>query len=158
METDNNVCRLARLPVCRRRGAAGGRRPDGQGGSRSEQVMQSLMKRIAVAATFCLWLGGCTYPFTADNGVLNGIVYARYKIPLSQKLTNTPNELVIHADGKVIRIKEPITGYGIYAEFDTNAIGAIAKAHGIQTVYYADHEIFNVLGIWRRDRVIVHGR
>lgn len=120
--------------------------------------MKSTITRIAGLAIICLWVSGCTYPFTADNNVLNGIVYARYKIPLSQKLANTPNELVIHAGGKVIQIKEPITGYGIYTEFDTNAIGAIAQSHGIETIFYADHEIFNVLGIWRHDRVIVHGR
>jgi hypothetical protein len=120
--------------------------------------MKSTLTRVTGLAIFCLWVGGCTYPFNADNGVLNGIVYARYKIPLSQKLSNTPNELVIKAGGEVIQIKEPITGYGIYTEFDSNAIGAIAKAHDIQTVTYADHEVFNVLGIWRHDRVIVHGR
>jgi hypothetical protein len=108
---------------------------------------------------FLYWvLTGCTYPFTAGNDVLSGVVYARYKIPLTEDLDRTPNEVVIHAGGKVIRIKEPITGYGIYAEFNSNAVGDIARQNGIERVYYADQEIFNVLGIWRHNRVIIYGK
>ena len=113
---------------------------------------------LSSLALTCWVLVGCTYPFTADSDVLNGVVFARYRIPLTQDLKRTPNEVVIHAGGKVIRIKEPITGYGIYAEFDANAIGQIARQYGIDTVYYADQEIFNVLGVWRHDRVIIYGK
>jgi hypothetical protein len=122
--------------------------------------MPSNCKNRCVWAWFALtcWvLAGCTYPFTADSDVLSGVVYAKYKIPLTRNLHRTPNEVVIHAGGKVIRIKEPITGYGIYAEFNVNAIGDIARHYGITTVDYADQEIFNVLGVWRHDRVIITG-
>jgi hypothetical protein len=109
-------------------------------------------------ALACWVVAGCTYPFTAGSDVLSGVVYARYRIPLAEDLKQTPNEVVIRAGGKVIRIKEPITGYGIYAEFNANAIGEIARQNGIQTVYFADQEIFNVLGIWRHNRVIIYGQ
>lgn len=106
----------------------------------------------------CLLASGCAFPFASGSDVLTGLVYTRIKVPMSEKLNSTPNELVIDASGKVIRIKEPITGYGIYAEFNSNAIGDIARQHGVETIYFADREIFNVLGIWRHDRVIIYGK
>jgi len=106
----------------------------------------------------CLLASGCAFPFASGSDVLTGLVYTRIKVPMSVKLNSTPNEIVIDASGKVIRIKEPITGYGIYAEFNSNAIGDIARQHGVETIYYADHEIFNVLGIWRHDKVIIYGK
>ncbi len=106
----------------------------------------------------CLLASGCAFPFASGSDVLTGLVYTRIKVPMSVKLNSTPNELVIDASGKVIRIKEPITGYGIYAEFNSNAFGDIARQHGVETIYYADREIFNVLGIWRHDKVIIYGK
>jgi len=106
----------------------------------------------------CLLASGCAFPIASGSDVLTGLVYTRIKVPMSVKLNSTPNEIVIDASGKVIRIKEPITGYGIYAEFNSNAIGDIARQHGVEMIYYADLEIFNVLGIWRHDRVIIYGK
>jgi hypothetical protein len=106
----------------------------------------------------CSLASGCAFPLASGSDVLTGLVYTRIKVPMSIKLNNTPNEIVIDASGKVIRIKEPITGYGIYAEFNSNAIGDIARQYGVETVYYADHEIFNILGIWRHDKVIIYGK
>lgn len=34
---------------------------------------------------------------------------------------------------------------------------AIAKANGIETVYFADQEMFSILGIWTSHKVIIYG-
>lgn len=102
-------------------------------------------------AVFCLLgLMGC------GTGPLVGLIYTKVKMPLSRDLNASllkENE----GTGKVIKIKEPISGYGIYAELNSNAIGEIAKKHGIGTVYFADQERFSVLGIWTTTKVIIYG-
>jgi len=77
-------------------------------------------------------------------------------MPLSRDLNASPLK-ENHGTGKVIKIKEPITGYGVYAEINSNAIGEIAKKHGIGKVYFADQELFSILGIWTTTTVIIHG-
>ena len=87
---------------------------------------------------------------------LVGLVYTKVKMPLSRDLNASP--LKENAGiGRVIKIKEPVSGYGIYAELNSNAIGEIAKKHGISKVYFADREIFSVLGIWTTEKVIIYG-
>ena len=100
---------------------------------------------------FCLLgLIGC------GTGPLVGFIYTKVKMPLSRDLNASPLK-ENHGTGKVIKIKEPISGYGIYAELNSNAIGEIAKKHGISTVYFADQERFSVLGIWTTTKVIIYG-
>lgn len=43
-------------------------------------------------------------------------------------------------------------------DWSSNAIGDIAKKHGIQEVYFADMEVFSILGIWTRRTVRIYGR
>jgi hypothetical protein len=58
---------------------------------------------------------------------------------------------------QIVEIKEPVTGYGFYARVNSNAVGDIAKEAGFKKVYFADQEIFSILGIWTGTRVIVYG-
>ncbi len=39
-----------------------------------------------------------------------------------------------------------------------DAIGEIARAHGIETLYFADQELCSILGIWTSHKVILYGR
>ena len=90
------------------------------------------------------------------TGPLVGLIYTKVKMPLSRDLDGSPlkdND----GTGKVVKIKEPISGYGVYAELNSNAIGEIAKKHGISKVYFADQELFSVLGIWTTTEVIIYG-
>jgi predicted enzyme related to lactoylglutathione lyase len=109
-----------------------------------------------LAAFIALVSTGCGAVVKNGHAVLVGAVYTRVKFPLTTDLDQTP-AAVDTGGGKVVRIKEPFSGYGIYAEFDSNAIGEIAKRHGLKTVYYADIERLSILGIWRHDEVIVCG-
>ena len=99
---------------------------------------------------------GCGAVVKNGHAILVGAVFTRVKVPLTADLNQTPSGIDT-GSGKVIRIKEPFSGYGIYAEFNSNAIAEIAKRHGIKTVYHADLERLSILGIWRHDEVIVYG-
>jgi hypothetical protein len=99
----------------------------------------------------CLFfLMGC------GTGPLVGVIYTKVKMPLSRDLNVSPVKNV-DGTGKVLKIREPLSGYGIYAEINSNAIGEIAQKHGIETVYFADQEFFSVLGIWTATKVILYG-
>lgn len=91
-------------------------------------------------------------------GPLHGLVYTRVKFPLTKNLNNTPVPLTAPQDAKIIEIKEPFTGFGITTKLSTNAIGELAKAHGIETLYFADQERFSILGIWTHEKVILYGK
>lgn len=109
-----------------------------------------------LAALIALVSTGCGVVVKNGHAVLVGAVYTRVKFPLTTDLNHTPTA-VDTGEGKIVRIKEPFSGYGIYAEFNSNAIGEIAKRHGLKTVYYADIERLSILGIWRHDEIIVCG-
>ena len=60
--------------------------------------------------------------------------------------------------GKVVKITEPFSGYGLYTELNSNAIVDIAKQHGMTEVYFADMEILDILGILRHNKLYIYGR
>lgn len=53
------------------------------------------------------------------HAVLVGAVYTLVKFPLTADLNRTPTA-VGTGEEKIIRIKEPLSDYGIYAEFNSN--------------------------------------
>lgn len=56
------------------------------------------------------------------------------------------------------KIQIPTVRIDFTAEWDSRAIGDIAKKHGITTVYGCDARTKSyVLGIWREDSVIIYG-
>jgi len=93
-------------------------------------------------------LGGCSF--------LTGIVFTHIREPYTTDLHNTP-VTDIHSEGIIISIEEPVSGYGLYTEFNSNAIGDIAKKHGLSKVYFADLETFNILGIWKHEKLHIYG-
>jgi len=109
-----------------------------------------------LAALAALLSVGCGAVVSNGHAVLVGVVYTRVKYPLTSDLDRTPTAEAA-GSGKVIRIKEPVSGYGIYAEFNSNAIGEIARSNGLKTLYYADIERLSILGIWRHDEITLCG-
>ena len=90
--------------------------------------------------------------------LLQGMVYTHVTIPLTRNLDHTPVPPVSdQGRGKMIRITEPFTGYGLYTEMYSNAIGDIARKNGMNTVYFADQEIFKVLGVWSSSTIHIYG-
>jgi hypothetical protein len=62
------------------------------------------------------------------------------------------------ASGSSKRLEIPTTRVDISAEWDSRAIGDIAREHGMQTVYGCDSRRQSfLLGLWRKDEVIIYG-
>lgn len=86
-----------------------------------------------------------------------GLIYTNIKVPLTENLNVTPVPGSGPNSGRTLEIREPVTGVGISAKVDSNAIGDIAGKHGMQTLYFADQQIFSILGIWNSNRTILYG-
>ncbi len=91
-------------------------------------------------------------------GVISrGIIYTDTKQPLCKDLRSTTLGSKT-ASGSSKRVEIPTTRVDIGAEWDSRAIGDIAKEHGITTVHGCDSRRESILfGIWRRDEVIIYG-
>ena len=124
-----------------------------------ENRIVSFKRRIFFAGflLFLLILTGCaSVPGIASSSLI-GIAFTHIRVPLSEDLVNSP-VIVVHTGGKIIQVKEPVSGYGLYAEWNSNAIGDIAQRYGLKKVYFADIEIFSILGIWTHEKVHVYGK
>lgn len=119
----------------------------------------SFKRKISFAGflLFLLFLTGCLSVRGVGSSSLTGIVFKHIKVPLSEDLVNTP-VIEIHTEGKIVQVTEPLSGYGLYARWDSNAIGDIAQRYGLKKVYFADMEIFSILGIWTEEKVLIYGK
>ena len=113
-------------------------------------TVRRLALRLGVAATI-LGLAACAsvQPF--------GIIYTNIRVPLTENLRHTPMPSNPPSNGRTLEIKEPFTGFGLYARVDSNAIGDIARQNGMQTLYFADQQRFSILGIWTTVKTILYG-
>lgn len=107
-------------------------------------------------ASCSMMLSGCAAMGRVDEDILRGYVFTRVKVPYTRDLHATAVSPA-GADGKVIQIREPFSGYGIYTEFSSNAIGDVALRHGLGKVDFADREQFSILGVWRQRKIYVYG-
>ncbi len=88
----------------------------------------------------------------AAAGCAPGLVYSRVTTPLDTNLDAIPYERRMSMD--------PVNSfrYIVRVDWGTNAIGDIAKKHGIETVYYADIErLYIWFGLWRQAWVRIYG-
>jgi hypothetical protein len=114
------------------------------------------IKSYAVLFLLPIFFFGCASPGCVGSKCLTGLVFTRIKIPYTKDLDNT-QAINIQAGGKIICIKEPVSGLGLYAAFNSNAIGEIAKRHSFKKVYFADLELFNILGIYKYEKLYIYG-
>ena len=103
-----------------------------------------------------VYFTGCSTLSLIDEPSLSGRIFTHVKIPLTTDLNDTPSG-VFQGTGMIVRITEPITEYNFYAEFNSNAIGDVAKKLGINKIYYVDLEVFDVLGVWTHKKIIIYG-
>ncbi len=103
------------------------------------------MRRVLClsAVLACLPLGGC----------IAGAIYQHTVEPLDVNLTETPVG-VRTGDADV---KDLTLSY-VRIMWDGNDVAGAAKEAGIDEVFYADRETFQVLGIWRQEYVHIYGR
>ncbi len=108
-----------------------------------------VMRMAVVVVISCLT--GC------GTGPLIGMVYTNVKLPLTEDLNATPVPDTPPDTDRIVEIKEPISGVGMYARVSVNAIGEIALQNGVETLYFADQEIFSIVGVWKTHRVFLFG-
>lgn len=113
-------------------------------------------KTLILVLLFALTAGCAGITGRAGNRVLNGYLYTHIRIPYTINIESTPVP-ASHAGGNILQINEPFSGYGFYAKLNSNAIGDIAQRHGLKKVYFADIEIFSILGIWRDETIHIYG-
>jgi hypothetical protein len=99
---------------------------------------------------FIMGLAGC--------GVISrGLLYTDTVQPLCKDMRATSLGTAT-ASGSSKRVELPTARVDITAEWDSRAIGDIAREHGISTVHGCDSRRQSyVLGIWRKDQVIIYG-
>lgn len=99
------------------------------------------MKRLICA--LALLLPGCT----------TGLVFTHTVRPLSTNFDATPvGEREQEGDVKNLRV------YNVEVQWDSNAVGDVAREHGFEELYYADLETFSVLGVWTQRTLHLYGR
>lgn len=99
-----------------------------------------------------LWVATILLGAVALPGCVRGILYTDTTTPLVRNFHDTP---VVSGEGggdvKTIR-------YYVEIDWDSNAIGDIAKKEGFEEIYYADLRTLSILGVWTQRFVHVYGR
>ena len=109
-----------------------------------------LMRKLAIG----LALTSCAL---AQAGCTRGLLYTDTTQPYCDNLRGTPLGHMT-GEGSSKKVEIPTTRIDISAEWDSRAIGDIAKEHGIKTIRACDSRRQSyVLGIWREDSIIVYG-
>ena len=89
--------------------------------------------------------------------VSRGLIYTDTIQPLCKDLRGTSLGSRTGV-GSSKRLEIPTTRIDISAEWDSRALGDIAREHGISVIHSCDSRRQSVLfGIWRRDGVIIYG-
>jgi len=90
-------------------------------------------------------------------GCLSGRLYHDVVEPLSVNFNNTPvgsKRCVLNTH----RVKEPFSGYGISAEWDSAAAADQLRGAGISKVCYTELHTFSILwDVYTRKQIIVYG-
>lgn len=111
-------------------------------------IRGSLMRRSGyrlAALTVAALLRGCG----------GGFIYTHTLEPLTLDMKQTP----MAETEKTGAIKHlSLRKSSISVEWSSNAIGDIARKHGLQKVFFADIETLAVLGVWRQRTVHVYGK
>lgn len=93
--------------------------------------------------------------FALLNGC--GILYTNVVEPYTTDFNNTPvgfKKCII----RIHKIREPITGYGISAEWDTKEISKAMQKAGMKEVYFADIQTLTLLlETYRMRTLILYG-
>jgi hypothetical protein len=90
-------------------------------------------------------------------GCVSGRLYHNVVEPYSWSFHDIPvgsKRCVLNAH----RVKEPVTQYGINAEWDTDSIMTQAREAGISRIYYADLHTFSIFfDLYTRKEIIIYG-
>ncbi|MCA8949179.1 MAG: hypothetical protein KDE27_06740 [Planctomycetes bacterium] len=99
--------------------------------------------RSVVALGACALASGCT----------SGLIYTHTVRPLTTNFNKTPvGERSEIGDVKDLRV------YNIEVQWDSNAVGDVARKHGFEELYYADLETLSILGVWTQQWLHLYGK
>ncbi len=92
------------------------------------------------------------------SGCMQGLIYTNSTVPLVINMNNTPvGNKFAAAISK--QLKEPVSGLGVSAEWNSRAIGDAAKRSGLTQINFADMHTFSIFGgIWKKQTVQVWGK
>ena len=104
--------------------------------------------RLTVISALLLICASCS---------VNGLLYTNKVIPYSDNFKETPiASKVCYVDD--FKVKEPVSGFNLQAEWMTSAVINEARKAGIKEIHYADMKIFSVLlGLYTKKTLIVYG-
>lgn len=99
---------------------------------------------------------GCSV-FSGCGRIPRGLIYTDYIEPFCQNARGKElGEQTVSGATKGVEI--PLTRLNLSAEWNSRAIGDVAKQNGITTIYGCDiRREYYVLGIWRKDELLVYG-
>jgi|694.fasta_scaffold02333_7 hypothetical protein len=111
---------------------------------------ESILRRLTVI----LALGSVA---VTQAGCAPGLLYTDLTKPFCKNLRGTPLGEAA-AEGSSKKLEIPTTRIDVSAEWDSRAIGDIAKEHGIGTIRGCDARTQSyVLGIWSENSIVVYG-
>jgi len=89
--------------------------------------------------------------------MLDGRLYTSKTIPYSDDFKETPlGSKVCYVED--FKVKEPVSGYNINAEWMTTSVIEQARKQGISKIYYADLKVFSILlGIYSKKTLVIYG-
>lgn len=83
-----------------------------------------------------------------------GYIYHHTIQPLDTNMTRTPAVTSGPQEGDIKRFNYNVVDLSM----GSNGIGEIARAQGMETIYFADVETLRILGIWTQTFVHVYGK
>jgi hypothetical protein len=95
------------------------------------------------------------------SGCSPGLVYTDIVRPYCKDLRGTDlGDKIAYGDTKEVEIPTSrIIRIDLSAQWDSRAIGDIAKSHGMKVVNGCDRRVISVLGgLWKQQEIIVYGR
>ncbi len=101
-------------------------------------------------------LSGCGSNLVSTPHV-QGYLFSYTTVPYTLDLHNTP---ISDTGGKGIgiRLKEPFSGYGVSSEYESGAVGEIARKNGMTEIYFADREELSIFNVFRMRRLHIYGK
>jgi len=112
-----------------------------------------------------LLLGGCAA--TEHMGVTpaKGFIFTHYRAPMTCRLEEAPGGVPCGRDLKhgttsahAFILDVPQTFQLLSVGWGDTALDDAARDAGIETIYYADYELLEILGIYKRATVHVYGK
>lgn len=87
----------------------------------------------------------------------HGLIYTNVTDPECTDMRSTKVGSKV-ARGKTIRVEIPTSRVNLTAEWNTRAIGDVAKKNKFSKIYFCDKKTFSIFGgLYRQEEIIVYG-